>query len=114
MKVAITNNIIGIGTSNTVQCNSTRVTTITNSKAVNDAINTYGLIKVLRQGFSYRGIKFKIVYFKPESSLNENLWTLYNKNILTCTRQFHYSTDNNNSLDMVPFEKCLLNQNIAS
>ncbi|MCC3668893.1 type I restriction endonuclease subunit R [Terrisporobacter mayombei] len=70
-------------------------------KAVNDAINTYGLIKVLRQGFSYRGIKFKIVYFKPESSLNENLWELYNKNILTCTRQFHYSIDNNNSLDMV-------------
>ena len=70
-------------------------------KAVNDAINSYGLIKVLREGFSYRGIKFKIVYFKPESKLNDNLIDLYNKNILTCTRQFHYSPDNNNSIDMV-------------
>lgn len=70
-------------------------------KAVNDAINSYGLIKVLREGFSYRGIKFKIVYFKPESKLNHELIDLYNKNILTCTRQFHYSPDNNNSVDMV-------------
>lgn len=70
-------------------------------KAVNDAINSYGLIKVLREGFSYRGIKFKIVYFKPESKLNHELIDLYNKNILTCTRQFHYSLDNNNSIDMV-------------
>lgn len=70
-------------------------------KAVNDAINSYGLIKVLREGFSYRGIKFKIVYFKPESKLNHELIDLYNKNILTCTRQFHYSPDNNNSIDMV-------------
>lgn len=70
-------------------------------KAVNDAINSYGLIKVLREGFSYRGIKFKIVHFKPESKLNHELIDLYNKNILTCTRQFHYSTDNNNSIDMV-------------
>lgn len=70
-------------------------------KAVNDAINSYGLIKALRDGFSYRGIKFKIVYFKPESKLNHELIDLYNKNILTCTRQFHYSPDNNNSIDMV-------------
>lgn len=70
-------------------------------KAVNDAINSYGLIKVLREGFSYRGIKFKIVHFKPESKLNHELIDLYNKNILTCTRQFHYSPDNNNSIDMV-------------
>ena len=70
-------------------------------KAVNDAINSYGLIKVLREGFSYRGIKFKIVHFKPESKLNHELIDLYNKNILTCTRQFHYSLDNNNSIDMV-------------
>ena len=70
-------------------------------KALNDEIEIHGLIHILRHGFTYRGIKFYIAYFKPESNLNTNLWELYNKNILTCTRQFYYSTENNNSVDMV-------------
>lgn len=70
-------------------------------KAINDAIETDGLIFVLRHGFSYRGIKFHVAYFKPESDLNTRLWDLYQANILHCTRQFHYSTQNNNSIDMV-------------
>ena len=70
-------------------------------KAVNDAIDNQGLINVLRHGFKYRGINFKVAYFKPESELNMRLWELYEKNILHATRQFHYSTLNNNSIDMV-------------
>jgi len=70
-------------------------------KAINDAIDYYGLIYVLRHGFKYRGINFKAAYFKPESELNMRLWELYEKNILHVTRQFHYSTLNKNSIDMV-------------
>ena len=70
-------------------------------KAVNDAIDQEGLIAVLRHGFSYRGIKFHILYFKPESDLNMKLWDLYKANIITCIRQFHYSPVNSNSIDMV-------------
>src|SRR5665648_205168 len=70
-------------------------------KAINDAIEIDGIIAVLRHGFSYRGIKFFAAYFKPESELNERLWNLYKENIMHCTRQFRYSAQNNNSIDMV-------------
>ena len=70
-------------------------------KAINDAITNLGLIHVLRHGFKYRGIDFKTAYFKPESELNMRLWDLYDKNILHVTRQFRYSSENSNSVDMV-------------
>lgn len=70
-------------------------------KAINDAIENYGLIHVLRHGFKYRGIDFKAAYFKPESELNMRLWELYDKNVLQVTRQFRYSSVHNNSIDMV-------------
>lgn len=70
-------------------------------KVLNDEIEEHGLIYILRHGFIYRGIKFKVAYFKPESGKNNDLWDLYNQNILTSTRQFYYSTENKNSIDMV-------------
>ncbi len=42
-------------------------------KALNDEIEEHGLIYILRHGFTYRGIKFKIAYFKPESRTNNDL-----------------------------------------
>lgn len=47
------------------------------------------------------GIKLKICYFKPESSLNEEQNELYKMNVLGCTRQFAYSPANRNTIDMV-------------
>lgn len=70
-------------------------------KSVNDAINDFGLIHILRHGFKFRGIDFKIAYFKPESELNMRLWDLYQENIFHVTRQFYYSSLNTNSVDMV-------------
>ena len=49
------------------------------------------------------GVKFRIAYFKPETSLNSELQSQYNKNILTVTRQVKYSKLNENSLDLVLF-----------
>ena len=60
-----------------------------------------GLIYVLRNGIKDRGIGLKFVYFEPASGLNEELVEKYKANILTETRQFFYSTENKNSIDMV-------------
>lgn len=65
------------------------------------AIANEGLISVLRNGISDMGVKLKVCYFKPDSSLNETLNEQYASNILGCTRQFRYSTGNTNTIDMV-------------
>lgn len=67
-------------------------------------VSSRGLISVLREGVSdtaLRGKKLKFAYFMPSSALNEELVALYNKNILSCGRQFYYSEQNRNSVDMV-------------
>lgn len=69
------------------------------SKEVKDK----GLLQVLRHGFKDRGILFKVCFFKPETSINEDTIKLYNENILHCTRQLHYSILNENSIDIVLF-----------
>ena len=69
--------------------------------AFNNACDSDGLVSVLRHGFKYRGIKFRVCYFKPESSLNQTATALYAKNVVNCNRQWHYSKDNQNSVDMV-------------
>jgi type I restriction enzyme R subunit len=66
-------------------------------------VRQIGLIRALRQGIKDHGIRFRLAYFQPETSLNEETAELYAQNILTCTRQLHYSVKNNNSLDMVIF-----------
>lgn len=60
-----------------------------------------GLIHVLRNGIKDRGVGLRFVYFEPASGLNEELVERYNANILTETRQFFYSNENDNSIDMV-------------
>lgn len=64
-------------------------------------ISNEGLISVLRNGITDMGVKLKVCYFKPESTLNETLNEQYAANILGCTRQFQYSANNGNTIDMV-------------
>ena len=66
-------------------------------------VKMVGLLKVLRKGFTDRGITFKAVFWKPETSLNDTTIEQYNANILHCTRQLHYSVHNENSIDIVLF-----------
>lgn len=66
-------------------------------------VRQVGLIRALRQGIKDRGITFRLAYFKPETALNEQTVKLYEQNVLSCTRQLHYTNRNNNSLDMVLF-----------
>ena len=69
-------------------------------KRLNDEIESNGLLYVLRNGISDRGAKIKIAAFRPESTLNEKVIRDYQANRWTVTRQFAYSTQNHNTLDM--------------
>ncbi len=70
-------------------------------RRLEDCIAENGLVYVLKHGIKDMGIDLKVCFFKPESELNENLMEQYNNNILGVTRQFAYSTKNNNTIDMV-------------
>jgi len=70
-------------------------------KRFNEEVETNGLIHVLRHGINDRGVKINVAYFRPETTLNPDVIKLYEANILTCTRQFRYSTEKENSIDMV-------------
>lgn len=60
-----------------------------------------GLIHVLRYGVKDRGVHIRFAYFAPASNYNEELVQKYKDNILTETRQFAYSTQNHNTIDIV-------------
>ena len=49
------------------------------------------LLNVLRHGFTDRGIKFRAVFWKPETSLNETSRIQYEANILHCTSNSYSS-----------------------
>lgn len=72
-------------------------------KRFQESVNNHGLVYVLRHGIEDRGAKIKFVAFKAETDLNQKIIDDYNANILECTRQFKYSIDNENSIDMVIF-----------
>ena len=69
--------------------------------AFNTACDMDGLLQVLRHGFKHRGVSFRVCYFRPESSLNQVAAQQYAANEITCNRQWFYSADTHNSVDMV-------------
>ena len=69
----------------------------------NREVKMTNLLNVFRHGFTDRGIKFRAVFWKPETSLNTTSQTQYEANIFHCTRQLHYSLQNENSIDIVLF-----------
>jgi type I restriction enzyme R subunit len=70
---------------------------------ISSEISKKGLITVLRDGITDRGVYLDLVYFKPKSGLNPEHHHLYGTNEFQLVRQLHYSTQNNNSIDMVLF-----------
>ena len=66
-------------------------------------LNTYGMLHVLRKGIVDAPAKFTMCFFQPASSMNQTDAENYNKNILSVTRQVHYSLKNENSIDVVLF-----------
>ncbi|QIA07128.1 type I restriction endonuclease subunit R [Draconibacterium halophilum] len=72
---------------------------------VNDLVKELGLkgsLHVLRHGFKCFGKAFRLAYFTPNTKINNQAWEDYEKNILTVTRQVHFSPKNPAlSLDVV-------------
>lgn len=62
-----------------------------------------GSLSVLRHGFKDVSRKYDMCQFKPAQTMNENTLQLYKKVRLRVVRQLHYSTNNNNSIDIVLF-----------
>lgn len=71
------------------------------AKVFNDAVDRLGMVAVLKHGFKHRGISFKVVFFEPESGLNESAADRYAKNVCRCIRQFHFAETGNQTIDMV-------------
>ena len=60
-----------------------------------------GMLDVIRHGIIDSGVKFKLAYFMPDSKLNPDTLAQYNCNRLYVTRQVHFSSKNNKSIDLL-------------
>lgn len=66
-------------------------------------LETKGILKVLRYGFKCYGKKLKVATFAPSNQMNPDTLALYEKNVLSVTRQLFYGETHTKSLDMVLF-----------
>jgi type I restriction enzyme R subunit len=60
-----------------------------------------GALAVIRHGFKCFGKLIRVAYFAPAHGMNPDSQSLYDANRLSVTRQVHYSTRNENSIDLV-------------
>ena len=70
-------------------------------KRVNQMIETHGLLHVLRNEVTDRGVRFKLVGFKPETTLNTEVIARYKANRMEVIRQFSYESERHYTIDMV-------------
>lgn len=70
-------------------------------KRFNEEVNAHGLLHVLRKGIRDRGVTLKVIYFRPVSSLSYLNIEQFEANHFQCIRQFAYSNNNRNTIDMV-------------
>ena len=64
-------------------------------------LNAHGTLATLRHGFKCFGRTFRVAFFRPAHGLNPELETRYEANRLALTRQLHFSSRSEKSLDMV-------------
>lgn len=69
-------------------------------KTFENNVSQQGLIYVLRNGVSDKGVKLRFAFFKPASESNTDLVKKYKANILKEVRQFAYSKENHNTIDI--------------
>src|SRR5438128_2248241 len=72
-------------------------------KRVAEAIEADGTVTVLRQGVKATGCKFRLAFWKPETTFNTDTEVLYQANQFTVMRQVRYSEKTDHSLDLVLF-----------
>jgi len=64
-------------------------------------LRTRGSIDVLKHGIKDYGVKLDLAYFKPPTDLNQEQFSLYQKNILSVTEELNYLA--NKRIDLVVF-----------
>ncbi|MGN7472394.1 type I restriction endonuclease subunit R [Brevibacillus sp. SAFN-007a] len=64
-------------------------------------LNSRGMIDCIRHGIKDYGVTLKLAFNQPVSYMNQTLLEMYTKNIFTISRQVYYSSQNNNSIDML-------------
>ncbi|MEX1027502.1 MAG: type I restriction endonuclease, partial [Candidatus Paceibacterota bacterium] len=72
-------------------------------KRVAQAVESDGVITVLRQAVKANGCKFRLAFFQPETSRNPESEKLYQANQFSVIRQLRYSEKSDHSLDVVLF-----------
>ena len=67
-------------------------------------IDSRGVLDVLRQGVKDRGVQIDLAYFRPGLTIAEGALDEYNANVLSFSRQLHFSfRDTNESVDVALF-----------
>jgi type I restriction enzyme R subunit len=64
-------------------------------------LDTHGALTTLRHGFKCFGKTLRVAFFRPAHGLNPELEAHYQANRLGLTRQLHFSSKNEKSLDVV-------------
>jgi type I restriction enzyme R subunit len=64
-------------------------------------MDTHGSLATLRHGFKCYGRTLRVAFFKAAHELNPELEARHRANRVAVTRQLHYSTRNENSIDLV-------------
>ncbi|APB99870.1 type I restriction endonuclease [Polynucleobacter asymbioticus] len=73
-------------------------------KEIDRVLKKKDVLSVLKEGVQFTwSPSIKLCYFEPASNINPNLEKLFQANILSVIRQVHYSSRNNNSIDVVLF-----------
>ncbi|WP_262402765.1 type I restriction endonuclease subunit R [Actinomadura sp. CNU-125] len=62
------------------------------AKRVGQAIETEGLLDVLRRGVKDRGVRIRVAYFKPSLVRSDDVLDDYRRNRLTVVRELEYAT----------------------
>jgi len=76
----------------------------TGERIIHDLCNwldTHGSLATLRHGFKCYGRTLRVAFFKAAHELNPELEARHRANRVGVTRQLHYSTRNENSIDVV-------------
>lgn len=71
------------------------------AKRVDQEISQIGVLAVLRDGITDRGVSIDLMYRKPNANINPATEALYNANIFSVMRQVYFSPKDERSVDMV-------------
>jgi type I restriction enzyme R subunit len=72
-------------------------------KRVAEAVERDGTVTLLRQGVKVTGCRFRLAFWKPETTFNPDTEVLYQANQFSVMRQVRYSEKTDHSLDLVLF-----------